>query len=286
MNILYCGDYNIKEGLIVSILSLLKQVEEKLNIYVITINYKDENYNIKGVSDNIIEIIDKKVKEKNSSSFVKKIDITELFKKDIPKINMTTRFTPCCMLRLYSDIIEELPEKLLYLDYDVVCRKNCTEFYNQDISDYELVGTLDYYGRWFFKNNMLKMDYLNSGVLLLNLKKIKETRLFEKCRKLCIDKKMFMPDQSAINKLAVKKKIVPRKYNEQRKLHEDTVFQHFTTSFRFFPILHTFVVKPWQIESLHKKLKIYEYDDILEEYKTQIKRIENIEANEMRNINE
>ena len=85
---------------------------------------------------------------------------------------------------------------------------------------------------------------------------------------------MFMPDQSALNKLSTKKKIVSRKYNEQRKLKEDTVFQHFTTSFRFFPIFHKLTVKPWEVEKVHDKLKIFEYDDILEEYeleKTEMK---------------
>lgn len=34
---------------------------------------------------------------------------------------MGTRFTPCCMLRLYADRIPELPDRLLYLDTDVLC---------------------------------------------------------------------------------------------------------------------------------------------------------------------
>ena len=102
---------------------------------------------------------------------------------------------------------------------------------------------------------------------MLNIKKIKETGLFEKARKMCQSEKMFMPDQSALNRLAISKKIMQRKYNEQRKLKKDTVLQHFTTSFRLFPILHTVTIKPWDIENVHKKLKIHEYDDILEKYK-------------------
>lgn len=102
--------------------------------------------------------------------------------------------------------------------------------------------------------------------MLLNLEKIRETGLFKKARKMCQEKKMFMPDQSSLNKIAINKKIYPRKYNEQRKMHEDTALQHFTTSFRLFPILHTVTVKPWNIEEMHNRLKITEYDNILEEY--------------------
>ena len=266
MNILYSGDENIVDGLYISILSLLKNINEELNIYVLTVKVDTEDLKINDVSDNSIKFLDDLVKNNNQNSFVKKIDITELFINELPVINLETRFTPCCMLRLFADYLEELPEKILYLDNDVICRKDFTEFYNQDIENYEICGVLDYYGKWFFRNNIFKFDYINSGVLLLNLKKIKQTELFARCRKMCIEKQMFMPDQSALNKLAKYKKIMPRKYNEQRRLHKNTVLQHFTTSFRLFPILHTLTVKPWDVERVHEILKITEYDDILEEY--------------------
>ena len=125
-------------------------------------------------------------------------------------------------------------------------------------------GSLDYYGKWFFKNKKIKFNYINSGVLLLNLAKIRETGLFKNARKMCQNKRMFMPDQSSLNKLSVSKKIEKRKYNEQRRLKKDTVFQHFTTSFRLLPFFHKVTIKPWNIEKVHKRLKIFEYDDILE----------------------
>ncbi len=280
MNILYCGDENIENGLIISILSLLKNVKQKLKVYVLTMDMQNEKKKFRGISDLTINYLNKIVKEKNNDNFVKKIDITKLFNENLPKKNMETRFTPYCMVRLFADEIPELPDKILYLDTDVVCRKDFTEFYNQDITNYELVGVLDHYGKWFFKKNIFKVDYINSGVLLLNLAKIKQTGLFKKCREMCIEEEMFMPDQSAINRIATSKKIVPRKYNEQRKLHNDTVFQHFTTSFRFFPWFHTLTIKPWQIDRVHEELKITEYDDILEEYMNISENIKNLELME------
>ena len=137
----------------------------------------------------------------------------------------------------------------------------------------KLRGSLDYYGKWFFKNKKIKFNYINSGVLLLNLKKIRETKLLKRARQMCQNKKMFMPDQSSLNKLSLSKKIEKRKYNEQRKLKKDTVFQHFTTSFRLFPLFHKVTIKPWDIEKVHKRLKIFEYDDILLEYEKMKKTI-------------
>ena len=136
MNVLYCGDKNIEDGLIISVLSLLKNVETVINVYVLTINSK--KWNIKGVTDKCIDILDSKMKVINSENSIKKIDITEIFEKEVPARNMKTRFTPCCMLRLFADEITDIPDRILYLDNDVICRKDCQEFYNQDMENYEI----------------------------------------------------------------------------------------------------------------------------------------------------
>lgn len=77
-----------------------------------------------------------------------------------------------------------------------------------------------------------------------------------------------MPDQSALNKLATVKRLDARRYNEQRRLQEDTVFQHFASTFRFFPVFHVLTVKPWQFDCVHEKLKLHEYDDLFAEYQS------------------
>ena len=266
MNILYCGDRNIADGLMISVLSLLRQVREPLKVYVLTMGYQSEGKSVLPLSWELIGEIDRRMKQADPANEITLIDVSDLFAMQPPKANLRTRFTPCCMLRLYADMLPELPGRLLYLDNDVVCRRDCSDFYYQNLDDLELIGVLDHYGKYFFRKHPLKMDYLNSGVLLLNLQTIRQTGLFRKCRRRCAEKEMFMPDQSAINKLAVRKKAMPRCYNEQRKLHEDTVFQHFTTSFRFFPWIRTVTVKPWQIDRMHDCLKLHEYDDLLAEY--------------------
>lgn len=266
MNILYCGDGNIKDGVLISILSLMKNCNEKLNIYILTASVQNGSTSYTAMEKEYASFLDALVKGKNKDSFVKIEDITDKFNSFLPAANMETRFTPCCMLRLYADMVEELPQKILYLDNDVICRLDPMKFYNIDMENLEIAGVLDYYGSWFFRNRPLKRDYLNSGVLLLNLSKIKETGLFEKCRSRCRETEMFMPDQSALNKLSVSKRIMNRRFNEQRKLHKDTVFQHFTTSFRFFPIIRSVSIKPWNIKGMHHTLHLNEYDDILNEY--------------------
>ncbi len=267
MNILYCGDKNIADGLMISALSLMKQVQEPLHIYVLTMGYQAPGKTVEPLPRSVVFQVDQRLKSHRPDSFARLLDISDLFALQPPTANLDTRFTPCCMLRLYADLLPQLPDRILYLDNDVVCRMDPGDFYHQELTGFELAGVLDHYGKWFFRKNPFHRDYLNSGVLLLDLKEIRRTGLFHKCRTRCAEKKMFMPDQSAINKLAVHKKILPRRWNEQRKLHSDTVFQHFTTSFRFFPRIRTVSVKPWQIEKMHDVLKLHEYDALLEEFR-------------------
>lgn len=268
MNILYCGDGNIADGVIMSTLSLLENTKEALNIFILTMSFRTEKKTYLPFPSDLASFLDEKVKEKNSKSSVKLCDVTDIFSAMPPTANLETRFTPCCMLRLYADLVPEMPSRILYLDNDVICLSDLTEFYDQDMDGVEISGVLDRYGKWFFKKNYITFDYLNSGVLLLNLEEIRKTGLFEKCRERCRDKEMLLPDQSALNKLAKKKKICKGKYNEQRKIKKNTVFRHYTTTFRFFPRFRSVTVKPWQIDRVHEILKSDECDRLYSEYKT------------------
>lgn len=266
MNILYSGDANISDGLIISLLSVAKHSNEALNVYILTVDAEINGRHYFPVSGEVANALDKYLKQKNRLSSVKLINITDLFLKELPTANLSTRFTPCCMLRLFADLLPDIPSRILYLDNDVICRQSITQLYCTDLTSIEFAAVPDYYGKWFFRRNILKKDYVNSGVLLLNMDEIRKSRLFENCRRLCREKEMFMPDQSALNKTATAKKLLPNKFNEQRRLHNDTVLQHFTTSFRLFPFFHTVSVKPWNIDGMHNTLKLHEYDELLAEY--------------------
>ena len=112
---------------------------------------------------------------------------------------------------------------------------------------------------------------MHSGVLLLNLKKLRETNALSKCRQMCLDKKMLLPDQTALNKCCKFKLLLPREYNEQKKRTEETVVRHFSMTMKFVPYFKTINIKPWHIDKVHDVYKIYDYEDIIEEYKNIIR---------------
>lgn len=260
MNVLFSGDKGVCEGIFLSVLSICKNTNEDLTFYILTAKLDNRDAIPLSFADKLQSLI----YAKGQDYKVILLDISEKFQSYLPLANIGTRFTPFCMLRLFADMVPEIPDKILYLDTDVLCRADFKDFYYSDITDIEIAGVPDRYGKWFF-GNIFKHDYLNSGVLLMNMSNIRKSGLFRKCRDMCRDKKMFMPDQSALNKMAVKRKI-PAKYNAQGKIYPDTVFKHFTTFFKFFPYIRAITIKPWHTDKLHNELKIFEFDDILEEY--------------------
>lgn len=265
MNLLFCGDENVADGVLLSAMSVAEQVMAPLQVFLFTAAVEDGAQTRRPISARFAKRLEAVLRKINENSRVVLCDLTELFAARLPLANMNTRFTPLCMLRLYADLVAEIPERVLYLDSDVLCRGDFSDFYHQDMTDVEIAGSLDRYGRWFFNGGPLRQRYLNSGVLLMNMEQIRAGGLLERCRGLCRDRKMLMPDQTALNRLA-KKRILPRRYNEQGAPRPDTVFQHFSTRFRFWPYIHTQTVKPWEIEKVHHILGQREYDRLYAHY--------------------
>lgn len=267
MNILYCGDDGIKRGVLVSVLSLLMRGNPQniYNIYIATVHYEG----VKPFTEKAAKMLDGLVKKVNEKSFVKLIDATEAFATNPPIKNMGSYFTPCSMLRLYADKMPELDQcdRLLYLDYDVVARRDIAELYNMDLDGIEAAGVLDIYGKHFYHYHGVRRDYMNSGVMLFNMVECRKTQMFERAVELCTRRKMLLADQAALNKMIKKRKLLPRKYNEQgERPREDTVLHHFSNNFKFWPMFRVQKVKPFQVQLVHEILGITEYDDILAKY--------------------
>ncbi len=266
MNILYCGDKGIARGVLVSILSILKHNSQPIHFFIATIDYETT----KAFTDSAVKFLDELVKKTNAKSFVRKVDATEVFVQNLPKKNMGSYFTPCSMLRLYIDKIPELCklDRILYLDYDVVCRGDLSEFYDTELDGIEAAGVLDIYGKNFYHyHGLFNFDYMNSGVMLFNVSECLKTRMFDRTVKLCARRWMMLADQAALNKSISRRKLMPRKYNEQaERPKEDTVLHHFSNNFKFWPYFRVQKIKPFEIDKIHQVLKITEYDDIFEEY--------------------
>lgn len=263
--ILFCGNECVFDGVMIACLSMLKHTEQPLRVHIFTMDLSTENEKYRPFNEKQAAFLEQILKKSNKNSEVILHDVGEVYLAELNQSpNSYSSYTPYCLIRMFADLVPDMPDKILYLDTDVLFNGDVNELYNIDISNVELAGVRDYFGKWFFGFN-----YLNSGVLLLNLKKIRETGLFRKAVKKCAEKEIFLPDQTAINRCLTSKKILTPRFNEQKKQHENTLIRHFSMTIIWLPYFHTRNIKPWHTDELHSVLNTYCYDDILEKWKQQ-----------------
>ena len=263
MNILLCGNGKVFDGALTELISITNKTKETVTCYIFTMELTRIKPEYTAINDEQIEFLDRVIKTKNPENSVTRIDVTDLYEKEFGKCkNENAYCTPYTLLRLLADLVPEIPDKLLYLDIDMMAGDDISKLYNIDVTDYEYAAVKEKYGCW-----LIRPDYINAGMLLLNIKKIKETKLLEKARERIKTKKMLFADQDAIYWSTTKKKIIPRIYNEQSKFNKkDTIICHFCKRLMFLPYPHTENYKQWNIEEVHKVLKCYYFDKDLDEY--------------------
>lgn len=262
IDVCYSANYKIFGGIVMSVLSILKHTPKILTVYLLTMDLTHLNENFKPISKRQADALNEVVKKYNPQNSVVLLDETELFISEFAKSkNIKTGYTPYTITRLLLDLLN-VPEKIIYIDADTMCCSDLSQLFNVDVEEYEFAASLDIVGHIWVRYN-----YCNAGILLLNIKKIRETKLFEKARVRVNKRKMFMPDQSAINFLAKKKLYLPYKFNEQRAIKPDTVIKHFCQGFKWYgPFFKLYNYKQWHRQAVREKLGIHDFDDIYELY--------------------
>lgn len=260
INLLYCANSRIFNGLLLSSLSARLSTDEEMHIYVLSMDLTDQNPAWGIVSENERAYLEKSLKEVNENTTVEVVNLREPFLSGLKgSPNLSTSYTPYTLLRLFVGKVEGLSGKAIYLDCDTLVIRNINELNLIELDGYEYAGVLDHMGQVF-----INPKYINAGVLLLNLDEIKKTRLFERSVELLAIKRYAYPDQDAIFHLTKKKRFLPKKFNEQRRLHDDTVIQHFCKGIRWFPFFKIYNIKPWQREEFKKRFGYAPYAGILD----------------------
>lgn len=264
INVLYSGNSKVFDGVLTSALSILKRTKttEPFTFYILSMNLTRLKPEYTIIDKNMIDFFDKVIKDYNPENKVKCIDVTDDFNREfLNSPNESCYCSPYTLLRLLADLLPNIPDKLLYLDVDILFNRDICELYNQDIEGYEYAAARDHYGKFFINPN-----YINAGVLLLNMKEIKRTKMLEKARYLIRKKKWMFADQDAIWHATTKKKMLPQKFNDQKFCHKHTVVRHFSKRLFWLPYPHTANIKQWKVSEIHKIFHYYQFDDILYEY--------------------
>lgn len=116
-------------------------------------------------------------------------------------LNYNTGYTKASLIRLYlTKFIKE--DKALWLDMDLIVKDNIDALWDIDLTNYYAAGVIDQGAKTNLMTPNLDIDknlYINSGVLLLNLDKIRKDKKDKELNDFVNKNKLMYPDQDTIN---------------------------------------------------------------------------------------
>lgn len=266
INVLFCGNSGVFDGALTTMLSIFKRTEtrEPFHFFILTMDVSHLRSDYTPLSDAQIAFLADVAKSYNPENIVEKIDVTALYKAEFGgSPNEDCYCSPYTLLRLFADLIPQIPEKILYLDIDLLFNRDITLLYDMDISDYEYAAAPDHYGKLIL---FFLPRFINAGVMLFNMKKCRETGLFKKSRELIKTKKLVFADESALVRSTSRQLKISQRFNDQKFLYKKTVIRHFSKRLFWLPYPHTANIKQWRVTKIHKVFGYENFDDILYEY--------------------
>ncbi|KJJ70736.1 MULTISPECIES: glycosyltransferase family 8 protein [Clostridia] len=167
MNILYTCDNNYVWLMGISMLSLFENNKkaDKIIVYLFSEHIAIDNQNrLKSIA----------------YLYGRECIIIDLPELDIPKALCSLRWPKSAFSRLYS--AELLPKeiyKILYIDCDTIILGSLAELWEMNVDEYTVFGVKDCIGLNYRRNIGLDTHslYINAGVLLLNLEKLRMFRI-------------------------------------------------------------------------------------------------------------
>lgn len=173
MNVIYASDDNYAWLMGISMISLFENNKEskEINVYLFGDKVSEEN------KKKLYSIA-----EKYNRSFCI-MDVNDL---KLPEKLYTTTYPKSAYSRLFAyDLLPKDIEKVVYLDCDIIVMGNIQELYDKDVSNYAFMAVQDYLSNGYKRKIGLKNTdtYINTGVMLLNLKKLREMPIAERIEK-------------------------------------------------------------------------------------------------------
>ena len=145
--------------------------------------------------------------------------------------NYKQKWSYFAMLRCAAEHLFTASKRVLWLDCDTIIDGDITELFEMDMAGYLYAGCKEY------EKSRTVGDYINTGVLVMNLEEIRKTPGFtDSLIDMLNREKLECPDQDAINILAKGKiKFLDSKYNvcQFTEPAAETVIYHFASMVKY-----------------------------------------------------
>ena len=204
LNICMASDDNYIQHMGISIISIMENSFQDVNIHILNNDISKNNIqNLKTIEKKYkhLKLIFYDIHEYFEKKNIEKIISNELRNNDFYNLLGISAFS-----RLFlEDILPQDIDKVLYLDSDTIVLNSLSELFNIDLYNYYVAGVIDIISnitKYFYQGTKeLKNPFINSGVLLINLKKWREIKFSKQSISLIkeYDDKNFLHDQNIIN---------------------------------------------------------------------------------------
>lgn len=205
INIALAPDDNYVMPASVALTSILENKKSDIKVYMLSL----ENH----FSPNNRILFQEIAKKYNTC-----IDFVELKEQEL-KGYPVLRHGLSAYLRIYAPILLSSINKLLYVDCDIIVDKPLDELYNLDIEGYDMAAVKDIIeitGSDYLKDiGCSNSHYVNTGVLLMNLKSLRNRDILGDTKAYLNKYKNFIrfSDQDILNGIISNILILPPKFN-------------------------------------------------------------------------
>ncbi len=171
--IVLISDDNYVLPTMVMIKSIIDNYDNQKELRVCVVSWKLSNENIRKfnlLSGNNVEVKTILVDPEKYGSRMK-------------KINQNTHVTPTALLKFEIADILKCEDVALYLDGDMVCKRDLSHLFEMDLEENYVAASFEFLKyvacRYSLKEGERIPFYFNSGVMLLNLKKMRQNHISE-----------------------------------------------------------------------------------------------------------
>lgn len=245
INVAFCFDKKFIMQTCVSITSLLVSAQNRCNYHIYCIVSKD-------LTSDDLECLKEVVRK-----FSEKSKITFLYENgQYDKAYIPSHMNYLSKATYYKIMLPDLLngiDKIIYIDSDTVILKDLIEMDNINLRGNLLIGRLDFMNKDIIWEQKLgkyrlaleKNKYVNAGILIMDLKKMKQKKLSQQWIKLS-RKKLRYQEQDILNSTCLGSiGFLDSKYNviiiDRTKITTDTSIKAATNAV----ILHFVYPKPW-----------------------------------------
>lgn len=196
-------------------------LQELLTIHVCTF----------GLSEHNIE----KLNGMNSRYVNTVVDVFDAagYKEKLKAVSQKSHVTPTALIKFELPSYFQDLDSILYMDSDIVVKADISELLQIEIGDYYIGASYEFFYylnrvRYTLKRGMGEVFYFNSGVMLLNLKKMRDDDITSKLWDYKLNKaRTRLMDQESLNAIcATNTKHLPIKWNFNPVFNDQQYVRH------------------------------------------------------------